>query len=80
MSQGDNESILALPTTDEVREVVFSISPDSAPGPDGFGAGFYQVCWEIIKDSLVAAIQDYFRGGWLPKGITSTLIVLIPKT
>ncbi|XP_027122245.1 uncharacterized protein [Coffea arabica] len=79
VSPGDNERMLALPTTDEVREVVFSISPDSAPGPDGFGSGFYQACWEIVKDSLVAAIQDYFRGGWLPKGVTSTLIVLIPK-
>ncbi|XP_071933198.1 uncharacterized protein [Coffea arabica] len=67
VSQGDNESMLALPTTDEVREVVFSISPDSAPGPDGFGSDFYQACWEIVKDSLVAAIHDYFRGGGCQK-------------
>ncbi|XP_071914026.1 uncharacterized protein [Coffea arabica] len=79
VSPGDNEKLLALPTMTEVREVVFLISPDSAPGPDGFGSGFYQACWEIIKDGLVAAIQDYFKGGWLPKGVTSTLIVLILK-
>ncbi|XP_027158364.1 uncharacterized protein LOC113759985 [Coffea eugenioides] len=58
VSQGDNESILALPTTDEVREVVFSISPDSAPGPDGFGSGFYQsgfVPGRQIVDNILLA-------------------------
>ena len=28
---------------------------------------------------LVVAIQVYFKDGWLPQGVTSTLIVLIPK-
>nr|XP_027109211.1 uncharacterized protein LOC113729081 [Coffea arabica] len=63
VSLGDNERQLALPSMEEVREVVFSISPDSAPGPDGFGSGFYQACWGIIKEELVAVVQDYFKGG-----------------
>ena len=41
VSLGNNEGLLALPSMEEVREVVFSISPDSALGPDGFGSGFY---------------------------------------
>ncbi|XP_071909741.1 uncharacterized protein [Coffea arabica] len=80
VSQGDNESLLALLSMDEVQEVVFSINSDSAPGPDGIGFGFYLACWGIIKEELVAAVQDFFNGGWLPKGVTSTLIVLMPKT
>ncbi|XP_071926970.1 uncharacterized protein [Coffea arabica] len=79
LSLVDNERLMSMPTTDEVREVVFSISPDSAPGPDGFGFGFYQACWDIIKEDLVVVVQDYFKGGWLPKGVTSTLIMLGPK-
>nr|XP_027122211.1 uncharacterized protein LOC113739165 [Coffea arabica] len=79
VSREDNESLVLLPTMEEVREVVFSIHTDSAAGPDGFGSGFYQACWEIIKVDLVTAVQDFFQGGWLSKGITNTSIVLIPK-
>ncbi|XP_071902709.1 uncharacterized protein [Coffea arabica] len=79
VSREDNESLLALPSLDEVRDVMFSISSDSAPGPDGFGSDFYQACWGIIKEELGAVVQDYFKGGWLPKAVTSTSIVLIPK-
>ena len=28
----------------------------------------------------MAAVQDYFKGRWLPKRVISTLFVLIPKT
>ena len=72
VSREDNESLLLLPSMEEVREVVFSIHTDSAAGPDGFGSGFYQAWWGIIKVYVVTAGQDFFQGGWLSKGVTST--------
>lgn len=45
----------------------------------GLGAGFYQDCWDIIKDDLVYAIQDFFKGMQQPKGWPTALLVLIPK-
>ncbi|XP_043689272.1 uncharacterized protein LOC122640183 [Telopea speciosissima] len=32
----ENEKLMALPSMEEVRAVVFDLSTDSAPGPDGF--------------------------------------------
>lgn len=79
ISQADNDLLQRLPTLEELKEVVFSLSEDSAPGPDGFGAGFYHACWNIICNDLLAAVCDFFKGANLPRGYTSTLIVLLPK-
>ena len=79
VDHSDNDILCALQSMEEIRSVVLSMSPDSAPSPDGFSAGFYQRCWEIIKKDLLQAVQDFFTGGQQPHGFTSSLIVLIPK-
>ncbi|XP_027182051.1 uncharacterized protein LOC113780452 [Coffea eugenioides] len=69
-----------LPDLEEIQTVVFSMDASSAPGSDGFGAGFYQQCWEIIKDDLLGVVQDFFKGMQQPGSFSSALLVLIPKT
>ncbi|XP_071925525.1 uncharacterized protein [Coffea arabica] len=68
-----------LPSLQELKEVVFSMSKDSVPGSDGFGAGFYQACWSIIQNELLEAVQEFFKGVPQPRGLSSALIVLVPK-
>lgn len=68
-----------FPSESEVKEMVFSMSQDSAARPNGFSALFYQECWEIIKKDLMEAIFDFFLGYHQLKVFTSTLSVLIPK-
>ena len=68
-----------LPTIEEIHEVVFEMDIQSSPGPDGFGAGFFQSYWDIIKDDLIMAIQDFFQGMEQPKSWSHTLLVLIAK-
>ncbi|XP_027171434.1 uncharacterized protein LOC113771000 [Coffea eugenioides] len=74
-----NAAITAVPSAEEIRQIVFSMEVNSAPGPDGFGVGFYRSCWGIIQEDLVAAIQDFFKGASQPRGWSSSLLVLIPK-
>jgi hypothetical protein len=50
-------------TKKEVKETVFEMSEDSAPGPDGFGVAFYKKCWNIIKGELLEMVEDFHRGG-----------------
>jgi hypothetical protein len=33
----------------------------------------------VVKDDVVAAVQGFFRDGYLPPGFNDTAIVLIPK-
>ena len=42
VSEADNVALSALPDMEELKTVVFVLSADSAPRPDGFGASFYQ--------------------------------------
>lgn len=37
----ENESLCAVPSEAEIKEVVFNMSVDSAPGPDGFSGVFF---------------------------------------
>ncbi|XP_042023118.1 uncharacterized protein LOC121770454 [Salvia splendens] len=68
-----------VPDLDEVKRALFEISGDSAPGPDGFSATFYQACWPIVGRDVVEAIAQFFNGAYLPRSVTATNIVLIPK-
>jgi hypothetical protein len=45
VSDEENEIFIAKFTENEVREAIFQMEHNKAPGPDGFPAEFYQVFW-----------------------------------
>jgi hypothetical protein len=49
----DNEMLAACFTEKEVKEAIFEMKHNKAPGPDGFPVEFYQRFWKIIKDDLI---------------------------
>jgi hypothetical protein len=48
-----------LPSHSEIKAAVFALNKDSAPGPDGFGAFFYQHYWDIVKDDVINAVLEF---------------------
>jgi len=50
-----------------------------APRPDGLNGLFYQSYWDILKDKLFLAVQDFFMRGIMPPELNKTIITLIPK-
>ena len=53
-----NLSCLEIPISEEeVWRTISDLPFDKAPGPDGFTGRFYQVCWPIIKNDIMAAIS-----------------------
>jgi hypothetical protein len=74
-----NNMLTRLPTSEEIKLAVFSLNKDSAPGPDGFGAIFFQTFWDIIKLDMIKAILQFFTSGWIMPNFNSNTLVLIPK-
>ncbi|KAH0705908.1 hypothetical protein KY285_010432 [Solanum tuberosum] len=74
-----NQKLQEMPTLEELKQVVFAMNPNSAPGPDGIGGKFYQACWNIIKEDLLAVVQYFFCGHIMPKFMSHACLVLLPK-
>lgn len=64
---------------EELKTVVFSMSPTSAAGLDGMTKKFFQACWEVINKDLLEVVQYFFCGHSLSKYFSYYCLVLIPK-
>jgi len=64
---------------DEIKEALFSMEDNKAPGPDGFPAEFYQHFWEAIKGDLMQMFRDLARGHLPLFSPKFDVITLIPK-
>ncbi|XP_035541463.1 uncharacterized protein LOC118344555 [Juglans regia] len=60
MTNEENMAIGRDPTIEDVKDALFTIPIESSPGPNGFGSDFFTVCWGLVKDDLLATIQDFF--------------------
>ncbi|GJR13403.1 putative RNA-directed DNA polymerase [Tanacetum coccineum] len=64
----------------EIKDALFSIEDDKAPGPDGFSSKFFKASWSVVGPEVTMAIQDFFSNGKILKEINATIIALVPKT
>ncbi|KAJ9536667.1 LOW QUALITY PROTEIN: hypothetical protein OSB04_un000140 [Centaurea solstitialis] len=69
------------PITDsDIRDAMFQIGIDKAPGSDGFTSQFFKAAWGIVGRDVTVAIHNFFYRGRLAKELNHTLICLLPKT
>jgi len=66
-------------TADEIKEVVFKMARNKSTGSDGYTCEFYKAAWPIVGTEVVIAVTSFFEFGFLPKGVNSTILALIPK-
>jgi hypothetical protein len=59
--------------------VVLDMNPLKAPGLDGLSGIFFKHYWSTIGCKMVAAVQSFFREGWMLREMNQTMITLIPK-
>ncbi|KAL2238095.1 UNVERIFIED_CONTAM: putative mitochondrial protein [Sesamum indicum] len=64
----------------EVKDAIFHISDNKAPGPDGYSSCFFKKAWNIVGDQVCRAVLDFFRSGRMLRQLNHTIIALVPKS
>ncbi|XP_062109857.1 uncharacterized protein LOC133821725 [Humulus lupulus] len=80
VSSEQQQQLLLDFTYEDVKRAIFSIPNHKAPGPDGYGSGFYKTNWEIVGEEVSRVVISFLHSGHLLKEINNTTITLIPKT
>ncbi|GJZ62551.1 reverse transcriptase domain-containing protein [Tanacetum coccineum] len=66
-------------TNDEIKDAIFNIGNDKAPGPDGFTSVFFKKAWDNVGEDVCNAVKDFFSNGHILREINHTIIALLPK-
>lgn len=64
---------------DEVRDALFVIDNDKAPGSNGYGSYFFKATWDITGFDLFRAVDEFFRNCRLLKQWNHSIIALVPS-
>lgn len=75
-SQGLTEKILLQ----EVHATLMTMNSYKAPGPDGINVSHLKSLWSVIQQDITKMIDEFHKNGYLPEGLNSSFISLIPKT
>jgi hypothetical protein len=75
----ENDLLVGDFSEKEVRDAIFQMKHNKAPGPDGFPTEFYQVFWSLIKNDLMALFRDFHEGKLPLFNLNFGIITLLPK-
>ncbi|KAL2231032.1 UNVERIFIED_CONTAM: hypothetical protein Sindi_1697600 [Sesamum indicum] len=79
LSNEEASHLISIFTPDNVKQAVFDIAENKAPGPDGYSSGFFKAAWPVVGQEVTKAVLDFFSTGKLLKQVNSTILALIPK-
>ena len=79
VTDAENDTLISAFTEIEVKEAVFQMEHNKAPGPNGFPAEFFQVFWEIIKKNLMSLFKDFHEERLPLYSLNFGVITLLPK-
>ncbi|KAL8122725.1 hypothetical protein AgCh_010922 [Apium graveolens] len=73
-------SILTASVNDDlIYNTLKKMKTNKSPGPDGVNVEFFLATWCTTGTDFCDSIKSFFDTGFLPSGVNSTLISLIPK-
>ena len=71
--------LLRITTEEEVRQALFMMHPEKAPGSDGMTALFFQHSWHVIKKDVVEMVNNFLLTGNMNPRLNITNICMILK-
>eukprot|EP00253_Pinus_taeda_P022251 PITA_22251 len=79
ISSNMNQQLEAKVTRKEIKDMLYEMEPDKAPGPDGLTARFIQVCSQIVKKDLHRMVSKSQCCQKIGGNTNSAFLALIPK-
>ncbi|GKE14923.1 RNA-directed DNA polymerase, eukaryota, reverse transcriptase zinc-binding domain protein [Tanacetum coccineum] len=79
ISDEDANKMIRDINEEEIKDSMFDIGDNKAPGPDGYTSTFFKKSWNVIGKDICLAIKDFFRNGKLLGEVNATIISPILK-
>jgi len=80
VSQEESELMDSKFSEEEIKNVVFFIEKNIAPGPDHMPVEFFQSCWEIIKFDILLMFEEFENQNLDLCRLNYGIITLLSKT
>lgn len=78
-SQSDT-ALLSVPVTPlEIKQALHALPNGKVSGTNGFTKKFFIAAWPVLRGDFITAIRSFFLFGFMPTGVNSTILSLIPK-
>ncbi|GKC83476.1 RNA-directed DNA polymerase, eukaryota, reverse transcriptase zinc-binding domain protein [Tanacetum coccineum] len=65
VSNEDACDMIGPVSNEEIKEALFGIEDNKAPGPDGYTSKFFKKAWTVVGDDVCMAIKEFFATGKL---------------
>jgi hypothetical protein len=79
LNEKDNNDLTRPFTVEEVKNTLFAMDINRAPGPDNIPTEFYQHCWEVVKDDIMNLFYSFYQGSLDVQRLNYGVITLFPK-
>lgn len=79
LSEGENNTLIAPFSLEEIEDAVKSSDSSKCPRPDGFNFAFIKEFWDIMKYEVRIMFDQFFGNDCLPRCLLSYFLTLIPK-
>ena len=61
---------------EEIFAVLREVEGDKAPGPDGFTMGYFQKCWSVLEEDVMAFVVDFHESCIFEKSLNATFFLV----
>lgn len=80
LSLAESLEVIRPITDKEIKDAIFDIGNDKAPGSDGYSSKFFKSAWSVVGRDVTVAVHNFFYSGNLEYRLNHTLLCLIPKS
>lgn len=79
ISNHHNKFLCAVPSLQEIHDVIFSLKRNNPSGPDGFFGSFFPAAWHIVRVDVIKPTQQFFSSGRIFRATNIYFLTLIVK-